>query len=165
MDTVRTPTECKSPEEAFGHLLSVDKPNLDDLKLLALLEAGGKDFYDWMIEVAPNDGVKKLLARNGQEELGHAHRLKRVIKILFDEDYALPEPANNPFCVPPKVKPVVSRDRLNELAQGEIGGERFYERWASNIGNDQAAKLLRLNGKEEARHGARILEAITLLPN
>jgi ferritin-like metal-binding protein YciE len=39
----------------------------------------------------------------------------------------------------------------------------LYERWASGIGNAEAASLFRQNGKEESDHGNRLLEAAALL--
>ena len=54
-------------------------------------------------------------------------------------------------------------ESLKGLAHGEFGGEALYETWAANIGNEEAARQFRLNGKEEADHGNRLLEAAALL--
>ena len=63
----------------------------------------------------------------------------------------------------PDTKAVVDKASLEGLAQGEFVGEGFYEGWAKEIGNEEAAKLFRLNGKEEARHGERVSQAAKLL--
>ena len=39
----------------------------------------------------------------------------------------------------------------------------MYETWAASTSNEEAARLFRLNGKEEADHGNRLLEAAGLL--
>jgi rubrerythrin len=49
------------------------------------------------------------------------------------------------------------------MAKGEFGGELMYEGWAARIGNDEVARLLRQNGKEERRHGERAQQAKALL--
>ncbi len=150
---------------AFAKLTEKKSLSKDDFKTLALLEAAGQMFYDAMADAAPNETVKKLLARNGQEEMAHAHRLKRVIKVLYDEDFEIPANASNPFCQAPMAAMVINKQSLAVIAEGEAAGEGFYDGWASHVGNDEAAKLLRLNGKEEGRHGERAKEAISLLPN
>jgi hypothetical protein len=58
---------------------------------------------------------------------------------------------------------VLSKEMLDGITQGEIGGEALYEGWAAGIGNDEAARLLRQNGKEERGHGDRAQEAKKLL--
>jgi rubrerythrin len=156
-------SETKSAADAFNELLTVKKPNVEHLKTLALLEAAGGAFYDWYLVGAPNEDVRKLLARNGQEEIGHAHRLKRVIKLLHGEDFELPPLAQNPYAKVPDEKAVVDKASLEGLAKGEFVGDDFYEGWAKEIGNDEAARLFRLNGKEEARHGERASQAAALL--
>lgn len=152
-------------EDAFSKLLAVKSPSLDDLKTLLLLEAAGQSFYVSLAEAAPNDEIKHLMSKNGQEEMGHAHRLKRAIKLVHGEDFEIPSDQDNPLYKAPLAAPVVSKELLQMIAKGEIDGEAFYEGWASHIGNEQAAKLLRQNGKEEANHGARMTEALKLLPN
>lgn len=151
-----------SGAKEFGRLLGVANPTIDDIKSLALLEASGELFYEELAAGAPNDAVKRLLARNGQEEAAHAHRLKRVIKILTGEEFNIPERADNPYCVSSPVKPAVTKESLTSLVQAEVEGDKFYERWASAMTNVEAAKLLRQNGKEESRHGERLAEAIRL---
>ena len=151
-------------DEAFAQLLRVKIPGIDDFKQLALLEAAGELFYEGLAAQAPNESVRSLLARNGQEEMGHAHRLRKVVKLLYGEDFRLPARADNPFCAAPVPQMSITRETLTAIAQGEAEGETFYEGWAGAVANAEAAKLLRLNGKEEARHGTRITEAIGLLP-
>jgi len=153
----------KTAEEASAYIFTVKKPTLDDFKVMVLLEAAGQGFYGALAEAAPSEPIRTLLARSGQEELGHAHRVSRVIKQLFGADFTPPEPADNPYYMAPKGL-VVSAEMLDGIIQGEIAGEALYESWAAGIGSDEAARLLRQNGKEERGHGDRAQQAKGLLP-
>ena len=155
-------TMPKNATEASTYIFTVTKPTLDDFKVLVLLEAAGQGFYRALADAAPSDAIKSLLGKSGAEELGHAHRVSRVIRLLFGEEFAPPEPADNPYYMMPQGL-VLSKEMLDGITQGEIGGEALYEGWASSIGNEEAARLLRQNGKEERGHGDRAQEAKRLL--
>lgn len=145
----------------FVRLFQVTKPTIDDLKIMAMLEASGLGLYQALADAAPNDAIRKQLMKNGREEVAHAHRLKKAIMLLANEDYPLPEPEQNPFHDPhPTV--TVTKESLAQLAAGEGTGEALYETWASNIENEEVAALLRQNGKEETGHQHRLLEAVTM---
>ena len=150
--------------EAFAHISAIKTPSVDDFKVLVMLEAAGKDLYDGLASGIANDDVRALLARNGREELAHAHRVSRVIGKLTGTDYPVPDSSENPFLTaapPPKAH--VDKATLLGLAETEFGGQDFYEGWASNCTNEEAAALLRQNGREEAQHGARLQDAAGLL--
>jgi len=156
-----TAPASKDVAAEFARLFQVTHPTLDDLKTMALLEASGEGFYQGLVDAAPNEAMRKLLAKNGQEETAHAHRLKKVIKLLGNEDYPLPALAENPFhVVDTNVR--VTRQSLASIAKGEGTGEALYETWAKSLDNAEAARLLRLNGKEETGHQQRLLQAIEL---
>lgn len=53
-------------------------------------------------------------------------------------------------------------DALRLLFRLECSGEDFYNGIADRIGNDQAADLLRLNGREEIGHANRLRRAIAI---
>jgi rubrerythrin len=53
-------------------------------------------------------------------------------------------------------------DALCKMFTTELGGEDFYNTLAGRIDNEEAAKLLRNNGREEAGHARRLLRAISL---
>ena len=53
-------------------------------------------------------------------------------------------------------------DALCSLFTIELGGEDFYNSLADRVDNEEAAKLLRNNGREEAGHARRLLRAISL---
>jgi rubrerythrin len=152
----------KDAASAGAYIFTVAKPTLDDLKVMVMLEAAGKGFYDALSASAPNEAVRALLAKNGQEEMGHAHRVVRVIKQVFGEDFAIPTPEENPYAMG-SAGITVSKEMLNGITQGEIAGEGLYESWAVALGDEEAARQLRQNGKEERGHGVRAQEAVALL--
>lgn len=153
----------KNAGEASAYIFTVTNPTLDDLKVMVMLEAAGQGFYAALSEAAPNEEIRALLAKNGQEEMGHAHRVARVIKQVFGQDFAVPGPDENPYYSKP-VGLVVSKGMLNGITQGETAGEALYDGWATALGNEEAARQLRQNGKEERGHGERAQQAIALLP-
>ena len=157
-----SPSMPKNATEASAYIFTVKAPTIDDYKVMVLLEAAGQGFYGALAEAAPSDEVRALLARSGQEEVGHAHRVSRVIEKLFGESFPVPEPGDNPYHAIPTGL-VVSAEMLDGITQGENAGEALYEGWAAGVSDEEAARLLRQNGKEEAKHGERAQEAKRLL--
>jgi len=157
-----SPSMPKNAADASAYIFTVKAPTLDDYKVMVLLEAAGQGFYTALAEAAPSDEIRALLARSGQEEVGHAHRVSRVIEKIFGEAFAVPEPAENPyFAIPTGL--TVSPEMLDGISQGEIAGEALYEGWAAGVTDEEVARLLRQNGKEERKHGERAQEAKKLL--
>jgi rubrerythrin len=148
--------------EATPYIYGITTPTADDLKLMVCLEAAGQGFYGAFAEATTNEEVKAIFAKNGQEELAHAHRVNRALKMVFDVEFAVPDPADNPFYAWPNTA-VITRDMLLGIAQAELAGDALYDLWATNLGHDEAARLLRQNGKEEKGHGERMLHASSLI--
>jgi len=157
------PGYTPSMQDEFMRLLTVKSPAASDLKVLALMEAAGKTYYDAQVRGAPNEAVKKLLAQNGREEMAHANRLRQACKLMFGEDFTIPADSENPFAVPADSIGEVSAESLAQGVQGEIVGGDFYDGWAANVANEEAAQLFRQNGAEERRHADRLREAAALL--
>lgn len=150
--------------EAFAHISGHKSPTIDDLKVLVMVEAAGKRLYEDLALGIENEEVRSILGRNGREEIGHAHRVSRVIGKLTGTDYPVPEAHENPFLVaPPLPKKNVDKATLLGLADAEFGGQDFYDGWAASCTNEDAAALLRQDGREEARHGERLRDAAKLL--
>lgn len=149
-------------EAAFAHFATVTTPSIDDFKLMVLLEASGLGLYAGLANAAPNDEIKDLLNRSGREELAHAHRVRRVIEKLSGEVFEVPEPADNPYYAEPDGS-MLNAEFLEMLAQGEFGGEQMYEGWAAGVDDQEAAELLRQNGKEERMHGERARQIVGML--
>jgi rubrerythrin len=152
----------RTVDDATRYIYGVTTPTADDLKLMVCLEAAGQGFYGAFAEAATNDEVKAIFAKNGQEELAHAHRVNRALKLVFDIEFPVPEPTDNPFYAWPKGT-VITKDMLQGIAQAELAGDALYDLWATNLGNEEAARLLRQNGKEEKGHGERMLHAASLI--
>ena len=149
--------------EAFGLINATTHPGVDVLKVMVLVEAAGKRLYEDLADQVVDPVVKALLCHNGREELAHAHRVARAIGALTGSDYPVPAPEANPYLANPAPARPVTVEMLNGLAAAEFGGEALYEKWATTIGNAEAAALFRLNGAEESQHGARLQQAAALL--
>lgn len=150
--------------EAFAHIGRVTAPTVMDIKVMCLVEAASKELYRATAAGAENPAVADLLRTNGDEEFVHARRAAAVLRVLTGEDFTPPEADTNPYLAS-GVFPIgeLTPPALRKLAQTEFDGERLYEGWALSIGNNEAASLLRANGKEEADHGNRLLQAAALL--
>jgi rubrerythrin len=148
---------------AFGHIYTVEKPSIMDLKVMVLVEAAGLTLYEETAKSTDHPGVKDLLLHNGREEMAHAHRVSKAIMALTGEDYPPPAAADNPYLVGPIPSTPVTAEGLTQTAQAEFGGDALYARWADAIDHEEAARLFRLNGSEESDHGNRLMEAVALL--
>jgi rubrerythrin len=149
--------------EAFRHIYTVETPSIDDLKVMVLVEAAGLTLYAETAKGTDNQAVKDLLNHNGREEMAHAHRVSKAIRAISGEDFPPPDAADNPYLKGPIPSTPVTAEGLIKTSEAEFGGDALYERWASSIGNAEAAALFRQNGEEESDHGNRLLAAAALL--
>jgi rubrerythrin len=149
--------------EAFAHINAVAAPSVDEPKPMVLLEAAGQELYRNMAKGTDHAGVIEILEHNGREELAHGHRVAKAIRAITGEEYLPPAAEDNPYLAGPMPTATVTAEGLRGLANSEFASEDLYEKWAANIGNDEAAKLFRQNGKEEVDHGHRLFEAAALL--
>lgn len=142
-------------------LAALDVLDVDALRLLYRLECTGEDFYNAVADRIGNDEAAALLRRNGREEIGHADRLRRAITIKLGSDFIPDATDLERFAVPlPDVIPV---EVLPLIVQGELDGDAGYRRWADGEPDPEVARLLRLNGAEEAVHGDRVRRVIAIL--
>jgi rubrerythrin len=140
---------------AFDVLKSRKRLGVEELKVLALVEAAGELFYMSMAKTARTEEARKLLTRTGQEERGHARRIVNALRILGGGTLSLPEADDNPFVknIPGAIP--LSLEFLSMLEKAEFDGDTQYQVWADSEPNAEIAKLLRQNGVEETRHGER----------
>ena len=147
---------------AFAQLSALAKLDVEDMKLMILLESAGEPLYAALADGVEPAAAKSLLLENGREETAHAHRLKRAIEILTGEPYVMPSLDENPYGKPPALGEVTA-DLLRGLVQAEFGGDALYQKYAENEANQEVAELLRKNGREETHHGKRVEQVIALL--
>jgi len=143
---------------AFDVLKSRKHLGVDELKVLALVEAAGELFYLSIAKSARTDEARKLLTRTSQEERGHARRILNALKILGLESATLPEAKDNPLAQNIPAEIPLSLAFLDMLEKAEFDGDAHYQTWADGEPNAEVAKLLRQNGAEETRHGERAQE-------
>lgn len=148
---------------AFAYINGVTAPSILDLKIMVLLEAAGLELYRGVADRSENVTVAALLNHNGREELAHAHRVAKAIAAISGEEFLPPDAADNPYLAEALPATPATADALRSLAMGEFSGETLYETWAVNCDNAEAARLFRLNGREETDHGNRLIEAAALL--
>ena len=147
---------------AVARLEQRQRLDVEDMKLLILLETAGEPFYRKLAELVEHPEASALLRENGREETAHAHRLKRAIEILTGEPYEIPSLAENPYAAPPPFTQVTAQ-LLSGVKAGEDAGDGAYQRYADHEPNAEVAKLLRQNGREEIRHAERVAKVIELL--
>ncbi len=156
-------TAPKTTGEAFGYIGKLGKgATVDDLKILALVEAIGEKLYEDMANRAAQPEVKKLLLSNGREELGHAHRVSKVIEILTGKPFPIPRIEDNPLFTGISPFPV-TKAAFDGLVRSENSGGDLYDNIASGFDNPEVVALLKLNGKEEVNHGQRVKQAMEFL--
>lgn len=155
----------QSLREAFAHIGTVTSPSVDDIKIMALVEAASETLYQLSAKGTEHPGVIDILHSNGREEMVHARRAAQVVGLLGGGEFEPPEAEDNPYLAAANDLPVaaITPEGLRKQAQGEFGGQALYESWAARIDNPQAAALLRQNGAEEVDHGNRLLAAAELL--
>ncbi|MBW2726348.1 MAG: ferritin-like domain-containing protein [Deltaproteobacteria bacterium] len=147
---------------AFAKLSALSKLEVEDMKLMILLESAGEVLYAGLADGVEPEQAKTLLRQNGREETAHANRLKKAIEILTGESYEIPSLDENPYGDPPPMGEVTV-ELLRGLVQAEFGGDSLYQGYADNEENADVAELLRRNGREETRHGQRVEQVIELL--
>ena len=158
------PNAPRTSAEAFAYIGNLpDRVTIDDLKILALVEAIGKELYDDLASRTSDAAVAELLRANGREELVHAHRVSEAIEILTGTAFPIPPIGKNPIYTPLDPMPV-TRESLIKLADAEFGGRDLYAGVAASFEAEAAKELFAKNGEEERGHGERLLRAADLLP-
>jgi rubrerythrin len=148
---------------AFGVLKTRKSLSLDDMRVLAVIEAAGEEFYVRIARGVRNPEAAALLIQNGREERGHAHRLLKAIVAAGGEPFELPAARDNPFIASLPHELPATVEFIRSLESGEQNGDRIYQAWADAAANDEVAKVLRQNGREETHHAERDAQVIRLL--
>lgn len=153
----------KTTSEAFAYLGKlVNGATVDDLKILALVEAIGLKLYEEMAARAAHPEVKKLLLANGREELAHAHRVGKAIEILTGKPFPIPAIDKNPLYTGVTPAPI-TKAAFTALVKSEKSGNTLYEGVASSFREAEVVALFKQNGREEIGHGDRLQQALEYL--
>lgn len=147
---------------AFESLRQKTQLEVDDLRLMVLLKAGGSAFYEELAAKAAHPVASNLLRRNGWEERVHAHRVKRAIEVLTGAEYEIPALEKNPFSDFAAV-PVCSRTILELIEYIENESALHQARWAESSTHPDVAALLQQNGSEDRLHADRVRQVIEIL--
>jgi rubrerythrin len=131
------------------------------MELLYRLECSGEDFYNALADRISNDAAADLLRKNGREELGHARRVQRAISIRLGHDYEPPPEVQERFSIP--LPDTIPLEIFPAIVKAEIDGDAGYQQWADQETDPEVARLLRLNGREETKHGERVQQALAIL--
>ena len=67
---------------AFAKLSALSKLEVEDMKLMILLETAGEPLYAGLADGVEPEEAKTLLLQNGREETGHGKRVEQVIELL-----------------------------------------------------------------------------------
>jgi rubrerythrin len=149
--------------EAFMYLKDRQQLSVEDMQVLAMIECWGEAFYQALASGVANTEARGMLERNAAEERGHAHRLLKAIKLKGGAPFELPAREDNPFMAAVPTDVPCNEEVMSLLEQGEADGDLTYQAWADAEPDAQVAELLRLNGREETRHGERVSAVRQLL--
>ena len=146
---------------AAASLGNVETLDVATMELLIKVENSGEDFYNLLADRIGEAAAGDLLRRNGREEVGHARRISRAIAIKLGTDYEPSPELLERFDVP--LPDVVGLELFPLIVKAELDGDAGYQRWADNEPDPEVARLLRLNGREETKHGERAQAALANL--
>jgi rubrerythrin len=146
---------------ASAKLAETEVLDVEAMKLLVRVENSGEDFYNALADRIGNDDAADLLRRNGREEVGHARRIGRAIAIKTGEPYDASPEAVERFDVP--LPREIGLDLFPVIVKAELDGDVGYQKWADREEDEEVARLLRLNGREETIHGERVTKALEIL--
>ncbi len=75
---------------AFAKLSSLSKLEVEDMKLMILLETAGEPLYAALADGVQPEAAKRLLQQNGREETQHGKRVENVIELLASSSISTP---------------------------------------------------------------------------
>jgi rubrerythrin len=146
---------------ATARLTQLEALDVESMELLYKLERSGVGFYAALADRLNNAEATKLLERSGREEAGHARRVRRALSIKLGVDYQPTAEMEEGFVI--DLPPTMSAAGLSAIVQGEQEGAASYQRWADAESDPDVQRLWRLNGREEALHGERMVQVMEIL--
>ena len=146
---------------ANASLAGVERLGVQEMQTIWRVEMAGEKFYELLAERIDNEEAKELLRRNAVEEKGHARRIARALSIALGSEWHPTEEQEALLDVP--MPDTVDARLFAGIVQGEINGDAGYQKWADNEPNEEIARLLRLNGREETIHAERAGRVLEIL--
>ena len=146
---------------ANASLAGVDRLGPEEMQTIWRVEMAGELFYNLLADRIDNDEAKDLLRKNAVEEKGHARRIARALSIALGTEWEPTEDQKVLLEVP--LPPTIDAKLFAGVVQGEINGDAGYQKWADNEPNEEIARLLRLNGREETIHANRAQRVLEIL--
>lgn len=135
--------------------------DVEALELIYQLERSGEVFYNMLADRIANEEAANLLRRNAVEERAHSRRIARALSIKLGREW---EPtATIDEILPIPMPDSIDADLFLGVVEGEIRGDAGYQHWADNEDNEDVARLLRLNGREETIHAGRAKQVHEIL--
>ena len=155
---MRSPVHDLDFAAAAQALSAFERLDVPELEVLYRLEHNAAEVYERMADLLDDATVADVLRRNGREELGHAKRVRRILSLKAGPGYEPPSYLDDRWEVtlPDRVVP----EMLAAMIEGERGGQADYERWAASETDPEVARLLRVSGQEELKHGERLAAVI-----
>jgi rubrerythrin len=146
---------------ASAALAACTELDVPAMELLYRLECSGEDFYNALADRVGNDEAADLLRKNGREEMGHARRVQRAISLRLGTEYEPSAAVQERFVIP--LPDTIGLDLFPAIVKAEMDGDAGYQHWADRESDPEVARLLRLNGREETKHGERAKQALAIL--
>jgi rubrerythrin len=146
---------------ASAALAGKERLDVESMELMYQLEVSGEVFYQRLADRMDNPEAAELLRRNGVEERAHARRIAKALSIVLGHEWQ-PTAAHETILEIP-LPDTITRDLFLAVVEGELNGDLGYQKWADAETDDEVAKLLRLNGREESIHADRARRVAELL--
>ena len=146
---------------AGAALAGVKQLDVPAMEVIYQLEVSGEAFYEKDAAIVGNEQAAELLLRNGREERAHARRIAKAISIKLGHEWQPSAEVEEILPIP--MPATLDVEAFKAMIAGEVNGDAGYQFWADNEPDEEVAKLLRLNGREESIHAGRLNEVIALL--
>lgn len=146
---------------ASAALADKDRLDVEAMELMYQLEISGEVFYQRLADRVGNAEAAELLRRNGVEERAHARRMAKALSISLGREWTPGALHETVLDIP--LPDVITKELFLAIVQGEINGDAGYQKWADAEPDEEIAKLLRLNGREESIHADRARQVAELL--
>jgi len=127
--------------------------DIEAMETMYQLEMSGEVFYQRLADLVGNEEAATLLRNNGVEERAHARRMAKALSIKLGREWE-PSPERQVILDLP-LPDTITPELFLAVVDGEINGDAGYQAWADNEPDEEVAKLLRLNGREESIHADR----------